>query len=214
MPCSNEVKVFVSQWKSLIVDDGIVHRKFERPTGGVLFYQLLVVPISMRAELFELIHAGAACHLGVRKKIDQVQRPAYWFSWRSDTDRFCRRCGPCNQYAKGRVPRQGLLQDMRVGAPMDRVELDLTGSHVSVNGLTYICIAMCSFTKFVVAWPIRDKKATTVARGLMERVILPLGSFRELLADDGKEFENELCHDLCRLMGIEKLRTYFLYAAV
>ena len=48
----------------------------------------------------------------------------------------------------------------------------------------------------------------------MERVILPLGSFRELLADDGKEFENELCHDLCRLMGIEKLRTYYLYAAV
>ena len=68
---------------------------------------------------------------------------------------------------------------------------------------------MCSFTKFVVAWPVRDKKATTVARGLMERVILPLGSFRELLTDDGKEFENELCHELCRLMGIEKLNTTF-----
>jgi len=70
---------------------------------------------------------------------------------------------------------------------MDRVVLVLTGPHVSVNGLTYICTAMCSFTKFVVAWPIRDKKATTVARGLMERV----------------------CHELCRLMGIEKLRTTF-----
>jgi len=92
---------------------------------------------------------------------------------------------------------------------MDRVELDLTGPHVSVNGLTYICTAMCSFTKFVVAWPIRDKKATTVAIGLMERVILPLCSFRELLTDNGKEFENELCHELCRLMGIEKLRTTF-----
>jgi len=44
--------------------------------------------------------------------------------------------------------------------------------------------------KFVVAWPIRDKKANTVARGLMERVIFPLGSFRELLKDNGKEFEN------------------------
>jgi len=116
MPCSNEVKAYVSQWKSLIVDDGVVYRKFERPTGGILFYQLLV-PRSMRAELLELIHAGSALHLGVRKTIDQVQRRAYWFSWRSDTDRFCRRCGPCDQYAKGRVPRQGLLQDMRVGAP-------------------------------------------------------------------------------------------------
>jgi len=80
---------------------------------------------------------------------------------------------------------------------MDRVQLDLTGPHISVNALTYICTAMCSFTKFVLPWPIRDKKATTVARGLMERVILPLGSFRELLTDDS------------RLMGIEKLKTTF-----
>jgi len=87
MPCSIEVKAYVSQWKSLIVDDGVVHRKFERPAGGVLFYKLLV-PRSMRAELLELIHAWAACHLGVRKTIDQVQRRAYWFSWSSDTDRF------------------------------------------------------------------------------------------------------------------------------
>ena len=100
----------------MIVDDGVVYRKFERPTGGVLFYQLLV-PKSMRAELLELIHAGAACHLDVRKTIDQVQCRAYWFYWRSDTDRFCRRCVPCNQYAKGRVPRPGLLQDMREAPP-------------------------------------------------------------------------------------------------
>jgi len=42
----------------------------------------------------------------------------------------------------------------------------------------------------------------------MERVILPLGSFRELMTDNEKEFENE-CHELCRLIGIEKLRTTF-----
>jgi len=58
---------------------------------------------------------------------------------------------------------------------MDRVELDLTERHVSVNELTYICTAMCSFTKFVVAWPIRDKKAATVARGLMDRM-MPLSA--------------------------------------
>jgi len=31
MPCSNEVKAYVSQWKSLIVDDGVVYRKFKDP---------------------------------------------------------------------------------------------------------------------------------------------------------------------------------------
>jgi len=79
MPCSTEVKAYVSQWKLLIVDDGVVQGKFEKPTLGVLFKQL-VVPRSMRAELLELIHAVAACHQGVRKTINQVQRRAYWFS--------------------------------------------------------------------------------------------------------------------------------------
>ena len=34
MPCSTQVKAYVSQWKSLIVDDGVVYRKFARPGGG------------------------------------------------------------------------------------------------------------------------------------------------------------------------------------
>jgi len=74
-----------------------------------------------------------------------------------------------------------MFQDMRVGAPMERLHLDLTGPHPPVSGLTYICTAMCAFTKLAVAWPIRDKKATTVAKGLMERVVLPLGAPRMLL---------------------------------
>jgi len=37
----------------------------------------------------------------------------------------------------------------------------------------YICTALCAFTKYAVAWPICDKKATTVAKELMEKVILP-----------------------------------------
>jgi len=41
MPCSTEVKAYVSLWQSLIVDDGVLYREFERPAGGVLFYQLL-----------------------------------------------------------------------------------------------------------------------------------------------------------------------------
>jgi len=68
---------------------------------------------------------------------------------------------------------------------------------------------MCGFTKLAVAWPIRDKKATAIAKGLMERVILPFGAPWMLLTDNVKEFENELCLELCQLMGIEKQRTSF-----
>ena len=96
---------------------------------------------------------------------------------------------------------------MRVGAPMERVQIDLTGPHPPASGFNYICTCICSFTKYVVAWPIRDKKATTVAKGLVEHVILPLGAPHLALSDNGKEFDNEVWREVCRLLGITKQRT-------
>jgi len=90
-----------------------------------------------------------------------------------------------------------------------RLQVDLCGPYVAAGGYTYVCTAICSFTKFVVAWPIRYKCSITVARGLVDRVFLPFGTPRLLLTDNGKEFENELCFELCRLLDIEKQRTTF-----
>jgi len=70
LPCSPVVKAYASQWESLVMKDSVVYRKFERPSGDVLFYQLLV-PRSMREELLELIHVEAASHLGTRKTAEQ-----------------------------------------------------------------------------------------------------------------------------------------------
>src|SRR5664279_6588899 len=46
----------------------------------------------------------------------------------------------------------------------------------AVCRIRVICTCICAFTKYVVAWPIRNKKATTVAKGLVENVILRLGT--------------------------------------
>ena len=89
---------------------------------------------------------------------------------------------------------------------MERVQIDLTGPHPPVTGLTYICTCICAFTKYVVALPIRDK-ATTVAKGLVENVIIPLGCPNMVLSDNGKEFEKELWHEICRTLGVVKQRT-------
>ena len=40
-----------------------------------------------------------------------------WHTWRTDTEQFCKACAPCNQDHLGKVPKPGLLQDMRVGEP-------------------------------------------------------------------------------------------------
>ena len=206
LPFSREVKALVSQWDSLVLINEVLYRRFERPEGGTLFYQL-VAPKAIRNRILELIHVGASSHFGSKKTCSQLQRRAYWPTWRSDCERFCKGCIPCNQYHRGKLPKRAPLQDMRVGSPFERLQVDLTGPHVAASGYQYICTCMCSFTKYVIAWPIRDKKAITVAKGIVEHVFLPFGISSMLLTDNGREFANELLQEICRILGIVKQNT-------
>jgi len=62
------------QWESLVLKNGIVYRNFVRPDGTIQYRQLLT-PRSLRKEVIDMVHAGAAGHLGVRKTREQVQKP-------------------------------------------------------------------------------------------------------------------------------------------
>ena len=107
----------------------------------------------------------------------------------------------------GPLPKRAPLKDMRVVMPFDRLKIDLTGPHIPVNGFQYICTAIDAFTKFVIAWPTRDKKATTTAKGIVEHVFLPYGASRYLLTDNGLVLENELFWEVCRILGVQKQHT-------
>jgi len=51
---------------------------------------------------------------------------------------------------------------------------------------------MEAFSRYVVASPIRDKSALSVAKVLVRDVITKFGCFQSLETDNGKEFQNEV----------------------
>jgi len=109
------------------------------------------------------------------------------------------------QYHKGRIPpRQGNLVPLLTGAPIERWACDLAGPFPkSTKGHVYILTAICVFTKYIVLFPLRDKKARTVAKAIYERVFLKYGA-GEILTDNGGEFRSELLGELCRQMGVSR----------
>ena len=97
---------------------------------------------------------------------------------------------------------------MVYGVPWGRVAIDITGKHPrSRNAYEYILTVMDYFTKWTEAYLIRDHKATTVARVLLENCFTRLGIPEEIISDQGPEFEGELFTELCRSFNIDKLRT-------
>ena len=154
------------------------------------------------------IHEKAAGHLAVEKTQSQLQRRGYWIGWRKNVKIFCQNCEPCNVYHRGAVPKQGNLQDMRVGEPFQRIHIDITGDHRrSDDGMIYILTILCSFSKFAIAVPLPNKSATTVVQALTEHVILIHGSPISLHSDMGREFVNSLMQKLCDELGIHRSHT-------
>jgi len=66
---------------------------------------------------------------------------------------------------------------------------------------------MDSFTKWAEAFPLRNKEAETIAKILVEQVFSRFGAPLSVLSDQGKEVDGRVMREICRLFGIEKLRT-------
>jgi transposase InsO family protein len=199
------------QFKSLKVIDDVLYREYYDSKGVVAHLQL-VLPRSHRLFFLQSIHElygniGTA-HLGVKKTQQHVSQRAYWPTWKTDVERYCRRCIVCQSVQHGVAPRHGLMQLYEPNGMGDRLHVDLTGPHIpSRQGATYILTAIDAFTRFLVAVPLRDKRAITVAEALVDRVILPFGCWRTLVSDQGSEWCNELLVEVTKVLGIQKLRT-------
>ena len=71
--------------------------------------------------------------------------------------------------------------------------MDLIGPfNETVRGNKYVMTITDLFTKWIVAKPISDKKASSVAEVLME-TIFTFGPPNRIISDQGREFVNEVC---------------------
>jgi len=93
------------------------------------------------------------------------------------------------------------------GSPVERWACDLAGPFPkSTKGHVYILTAICTFTRFIILVPLKDKTTISVATAIFEKIFL---KFRagEMLTDNGGEFRCELLDELCRLMGVARSYT-------
>ena len=206
---SELTKKLVSKWNQLVIRDGLVYRKNDSPKKGEPDSLQLLLPRTDVNEALRQCHAGVvAGHFGIRKTLDQVKRRFYWPSSKEDTKRFCRKCAECTEYHRGKLTKQGSLKPVLPGAPYERWYIDLTGPHPkSERGHLWILTCMDSFTKWTEAFPLRNKEAETVAKVLVEQVFTRFGTPLSVLSDQGKEVDGRIMNEICRLFGIEKLRT-------
>ncbi|PIK35807.1 Retrovirus-related Pol polyprotein from transposon [Apostichopus japonicus] len=124
---NNAVRNYWNQWQQLEVKNGILYRKFESPTGEKFTYQL-IVPEDMREDILKLSHDHkVAGHFKTKKTIDRVRNNYYWSGYRSDIDKWCKKCDLCSARKGPNRKNKAGMQNYKSGEPMQRIAIDIIG---------------------------------------------------------------------------------------
>jgi len=205
---SDVSKQLRGQWVRLELRDGVLCRRFEN-TQQLFCHDQIVLPRVYRRVFFKIAHTGTTGgHLGRRRTAEQIQRRAYWPGWTTDVRMYMKQCDECALYHRGHAPRLAEMTPIPSGEPWETVSVDITGPHPkSRRGNIYIVTLMDHFSKWAEAIAVRNHTAPVVARVLLDNVFTRFGMPLRLLTDCGPEFESCLFQEMCRWMGIDKIRT-------
>ena len=146
-------------------------------------------------------------HLGTDKVFDLVRKRFYWPRMYIEIEHYVSHQCTC---LKSRRPNQTIrapLQTVSTSAPMELVSIDFIHLERSTGGYEYILVVVDYFTRFAQAYPCQNKAGRTAATKLFNDFFLCFGFANKILHDQGREFENEMFHELERLTGMKRLRT-------
>ncbi|GBN29398.1 Retrovirus-related Pol polyprotein from transposon 412 [Araneus ventricosus] len=176
--------------------------------GSSCRWQLILPKSSIQEVLCETHDTASGGHFGVTKTLSKTRERFYWDRFRADVEKWCRECHACGAREGPKARTKGRLQRYNVGAPFERMALDILGPlPVATKGNRYVLVIMDYFTKWPEAIPIPDQEASTVAEELVRACISRCGVPMILHSDKGTNFNSDIFTELCKLLEILKIRT-------
>lgn len=95
------------------------------------------------------------------------------------------------------------LQQCQVGAPLDRVAIDILGPFPCMpGGQCYVVVALDYFTKWPEAVVVPDQEAATVCEVLIEGMFSHFGVPAEFQSDLRRNLEAQLFMEMCKQLRI------------
>ena len=120
---------------------------------------------------------------------------------------FVRSCAGCQRAARNSLARAPLQPLPVVSEPFSKVAFDLVGPLPrTTSGYKYLLTAMCLYTKYPEAIPLKRVDNVTVLEGLME-VFSKHGFPKEILTDQGSVFMSRMTAHMCKTFEVHKVRT-------
>ena len=168
----------------------------------------VVVPVNRRQQVLQMGHSSSiAGHFGVKKTHAKIARHFVWPGLWTQVKAYVKTCTGCQLAAKQHKSRAPLQPLPCVGEPFQKVAFDLVGPLPRTSsGYKYLLTAMCLYTKYPDAIPLKRVDNTSVLDAMMQ-IFSRYGMPCELLTDQGSVFTSKLTALMCKSFGITRIRT-------
>lgn len=145
-------------------------------------------------------------HTGITKTLAKVKRHYYWKNMSKYIKEYVRKCQKCQKAKTTKHTKTPMTITETPEHAFDRVVVDTIGPlPKSENGNEYAVTLICDLTKYLVAIPIANKSAKTVAKAIFESFILKYGPMKTFITDMGTEYKNSIITDLCKYLKIKNI---------
>lgn len=199
---SPEVRLILREWKRFQMNSGLVYRT--RECEGETIFQL-ILPTVLRPIVLRNLHDDMG-HLGIERTLELTRSRFYWPKMAADVEKKVKTCERCVR-RKTHADKAAPLVNIQTTRPMELVCMDFLSLEPDSRNTKDILVITDHFTKYAVAIPTRDQKATTVAKTLWENFLVHYGFPERLHSDQGRDFESHTIKELCALADIRKVRT-------
>jgi cleavage and polyadenylation specificity factor subunit 1 len=163
------------------------------------------VPKSMRRTIFDSLHNLS--HPGTRATTKLISSRYVWPKIAHDIKSWCKTCIPCQKSKIHRHTQSPIGTFSMPDARFAHIHVDIVGPLPPSDEYNYLLTIVDRYTRWPEAIPIRDQTAQTIVSNLFTHWISRFGCPSEITTDQGRQFESNLFHELCRFTGSHRIRT-------
>jgi hypothetical protein len=158
--------------------------------------------------LYEFHDAPLGGHRGMNKTFQAIKSRYMWPNMRQDIEEYVKQCKSCQVNKTLELKRKAPMEMSTANHHFDKCHLDILGPLPPSNtGNRYILTFQDDFSKYVVATPISEQDAETVARVFVSEVVLKYGTPGIVQTDQGANFVSEVFKNTCKLLEIKKIQS-------
>ena len=199
---------YVKAKEHLLIKNGLLYRKTRQGQAGETVFQFIVLQRHRGATL-DGCHQKVA-YQGQHRSIALMQERFWWPGMTRDLRNRIKKCSHCRKYEA--APPVAPMKPLTCSSLGELLHVDFTSIEETVPLredpiIRNVLVLQDHFSKYVVAYVVKDQTACTATETLRIGYFGLFGAPAYLVSDQGKAFTGHVITHLCKLYGVQKLKT-------